>query len=391
MPLTLLLDLDDTLLENSAETFLPVYIRTLSEYLSPHARPDKVAAQLMFASQAMIENQDPSRTLEQTFDEQFYPPLGLRKEDLREVIDNFYREVYPRLEILTKPRQESRLLVNTALNAGAQVVIATNPVFPRTAIEQRIRWAGLDPSKFALITSFENFHFAKPNTTYYAELLGQLGWHPEPILMVGNSIDDDIKPAAALGIPSALIQDKREHSLDNTRLFSDVYARLKAPEKMSKISSLTPSAHCSILRSTPAVIATLAQSSELPNYRPALAEWSVVEIIAHLADLDSEVFLPRMQKIVSEDEPFLPGIQTDDWVNVRKYNSLSLTEVCNKFYAARKSLLSFLEELPSDYWKRPARHAIFGPTTLHEQVAFTCQHDQTHVQQLQNTLRHIIS
>ena len=73
-------------------------------------------------------------------------------------------------------------------------MIATNPLFPRTAIYQRLEWAGLPPDKypFSLIPSYETFHFAKPNPTYFAEFLTISGWPDGPMIMVGNDLEHDI-------------------------------------------------------------------------------------------------------------------------------------------------------------------------------------------------------
>ena len=47
MSLTILLDLDDTLLGNSMDTFLPAYMQALGEYLAPYAPPEKMIPALL--------------------------------------------------------------------------------------------------------------------------------------------------------------------------------------------------------------------------------------------------------------------------------------------------------------------------------------------------------
>jgi FMN phosphatase YigB (HAD superfamily) len=97
-------------------------------------------------------------------------------------------------------------MVDTAFEQGWQVVIATNPLFPRRAIEQRLSWAGLplDRYPFQLIASYESFHFTKPHPAYFAEVLANLGWPTHTVAMVGNSLADDLIPAAELGIQFCL-------------------------------------------------------------------------------------------------------------------------------------------------------------------------------------------
>ena len=84
--------------------------------------------------------------------------------------------------------------------AGHHVALATDPVFPLVATEERVRWAGLDPARFELISSFETFHFTKTHPAYFAEMLGRLGWPDEPVVMAGNDVERDLRTAARLGL-----------------------------------------------------------------------------------------------------------------------------------------------------------------------------------------------
>jgi len=110
------------------------------------------------------------------------------------------------LRPLTRTLPEARPLVEWALERGLQVAIATNPLFPRTAIEQRLEWAGVPvgarwPRPYALVTSYEIMHATKANPAYYHEILAHLGRQPGECLMVGDDWERDIAPAASVGIP----------------------------------------------------------------------------------------------------------------------------------------------------------------------------------------------
>jgi hypothetical protein len=97
------------------------------------------------------------------------------------------------LSSLTRLLPEARPLVEWTFERGLQVTIATNPLFPGTAIEQRLEWAGVPvgarlPRPYALVTSYEIMH-------------ATLGRQPGECLMVGNDWERDIAPAASVGIP----------------------------------------------------------------------------------------------------------------------------------------------------------------------------------------------
>ncbi|MDZ4158628.1 MAG: HAD hydrolase-like protein, partial [Anaerolineaceae bacterium] len=201
MPI-LLLDLDNTLLEYNLDAFVREYLKALGEHIK-QAPTAKVIQQVLSATQQMISKQTPDQTLEQCFDQFFYPGIGVDKEALTDRVELFYREVYPALRGNTTPRPAAKQIVEYGFEQGMPVVVATNPLFPRTATLQRLEWADLPATRypFKLISTYESFHYAKPQTAYYAEILAQLGWLSQPAVMVGNSLEDDILPASRLGLP----------------------------------------------------------------------------------------------------------------------------------------------------------------------------------------------
>jgi FMN phosphatase YigB (HAD superfamily) len=131
------------------------------------------------------------------------------REELEPVFERFYAEAFPKLRPLTALRPASSKIVEWAGQRGLQVVIATNPVFPRTAIEQRIEWAGVgvDRFEYARVTSYENSHATKAQPAYYGEILAVLGRRPEECLMVGDNWSWDMVNAAEVGIPGYWIAD----------------------------------------------------------------------------------------------------------------------------------------------------------------------------------------
>ena len=84
--------------------------------------------------------------------------------------------------------------------------LATNPLFPATATEQRIGWAGLSPNDFELYTTYENSNYCKPNLDYYRAVMNKLSVTPEECLMVGNDVGEDMI-ATDLGASVFLLTD----------------------------------------------------------------------------------------------------------------------------------------------------------------------------------------
>lgn len=197
-----LFDLDDTLLGNDMDTFVPGYFKLLSAYAAELLPGIEFIQTLLDCTEITIQNIEETRTNYEVFWEAFTARTGLDTAVAEPFFSRFYEEVFPQLQAVTQVRPLARPLVQSCFDAGLKVVIATNPLFPRAAIEQRLAWAGVPVSDFdyALVTTLENMHATKPQVVYYAEILQHIGCAPDKVLMVGDSWENDIAPAAALGI-----------------------------------------------------------------------------------------------------------------------------------------------------------------------------------------------
>lgn len=199
---SLLLDLDDTLLGNEVDVFMQRYFSLLSTYAGQKFDEASFLPHLMKSTRAMIQNTDPRLTNDQVFWASFEELTGGRRSDLEPFFQRFYETEFAKLKSSTARRPAAAVLVRAALERGLAVVVATNPLFPLVAIEQRLEWAGLPVSEFGftLVTSYENMHAAKPQPAYYWEILATIGAAPHNALMVGDDWKNDIAPAAEVGL-----------------------------------------------------------------------------------------------------------------------------------------------------------------------------------------------
>ncbi len=235
MPVTtVLLDLDDTLITVSMRQFVPAYLDALGQALSRFAPPSQVAAVVLRATQAMQANTDPDVSNYDAFYSAFLPLLKVEYDEIQPVIDRFYREEYPKLRHYVTPRPQARKLAAHLTGNGYQVVIATHPIFPLTAIRQRMDWGGVLDFPYALITSMETAHFSKPNPAYYQEILDRLDVLPAQALMVGDDPQNDIAPARQLGLETWRITNGRSPIVfpvaDHHGTLAEFYERVKAEE-----------------------------------------------------------------------------------------------------------------------------------------------------------------
>jgi len=207
MPKAILFDLDGTLIDDSMETFLPPYFAALTKKLAHLVPPDRLIEQLHASTRAMVANTDPTRTLAQVFDADFFACIGVPRETLMPLFEDFYAREYRDLQMYVNAIPEAREVVARAFESGARVVIATMPVFPLVAVRQRLEWGKLADFDYALITTYENMCTSKPNPAYYREIAAKIGCEPSECVMVGNEVQNDILPARRAGMKTFWLTD----------------------------------------------------------------------------------------------------------------------------------------------------------------------------------------
>ena len=104
----------------------------------------------------------------------------------------------------------SNQIVKRAKERGFETYLATNPVFPRCATMNRIRWAGLDAEDFKVITTYETCTYCKPNPEYFRGILEEFSLDPSECLMVGNDVAEDLS-IRSLGVKTYLVTDTMEN------------------------------------------------------------------------------------------------------------------------------------------------------------------------------------
>lgn len=204
---TVLFDLDGTLLPMDMEEFINAYMGLLAKKMAPHGYDARhLVAAVWAGTHAMVKN-DGTKTNEEVFWEDFCHIFGPDARKDEPLFQEFYAADFGQARTVCGFRPEAAGIIALLKERGITPVLATNPLFPAIATRQRARWAGLEPEDFALITTYENSRFCKPNPEYYREVLEKLGKDPETCLMVGNDVDEDMIPARSLGMKTFLLTD----------------------------------------------------------------------------------------------------------------------------------------------------------------------------------------
>jgi len=397
-----LLDLDDTLLGNPTQQFVENYLSALDRFLMERLNLPDISRPLLLATREVINNHDPLHKNIDVFYDALTPLLPVDRESFETAVSEFYSTVYPQLQVHTHRQPDARPLVEWLIERDYQVIVATNPFFPRTAIEQRLAWAGLpaDEIPFRLVTTLENMHFSKPHAHYYEEILAWIGVQSDEAIMVGDDWNNDIVPAWQAGLNTFLTCGDLTQPPVAGAVRPDGYGTLgdfaRRVQNQNWLETLTPRplVPAQILpRLTANLAALLGIVSEVPPHtwhmRPLPTEWTPMEVLCHLRDSERDIQRPRLETIYREENPFLsspnPPPGPGAWVCEQ-----TGWEVALEFASQRLETLEFLDGLEADDWHRPARHSIFGPTTLLEMANFTAQHDRLHSTQLCQTVHRCV-
>lgn len=188
---TVLFDLDGTLLPINGEAFEAIYFKGLSSYFLDKYEPKEFIKLIWTATKAMVLD-----TSSKTNEEAFMDALqALVNEDItwmQERFNQFYLNEFDQIKIAVTPNPSIQEAVKLLKEKGYRLIIATNPMFPKIAIEKRIEWTGCDRNDFEYVTSFEKNHYCKPQLKFYEEVLSDLNLDASQCLMVGNDINEDM-------------------------------------------------------------------------------------------------------------------------------------------------------------------------------------------------------
>ena len=202
----ILFDLDGTLLPMDQDVFVKGYFSTLSKKLAPYGYdPEELTKEIWTGTALMVKNNGPL-TNEEVFWNYFLKRFGEKIHEDKKLFDEYYNNEFNTVKDLCGQNPKALETVLALQEEGYRTALATNPLFPKHATANRIRWAGFDPDIFDFFTSYEVCTSCKPNPKFYQEILDKTDYKPEEILMVGNDVNEDMV-AATLGMKVFLLTD----------------------------------------------------------------------------------------------------------------------------------------------------------------------------------------
>lgn len=203
---TILFDLDGTLLPMDLDEFIKIYFDSLGKKFAQLGYDYEVILKGVITGTKMMIKNDGNSTNEDIFWKNFYDVTNISKVDIEKDFIDFYQDDFTKLSKYTKQNKYMCEAVKELASKGYRLLLTTNPMFPKMAVEERVRWAGIDSDVFSIMTSYEYCHYTKPNVNYYKEVIEKENLILDECMMVGNdAIEDGV--IETLGIPLYLITD----------------------------------------------------------------------------------------------------------------------------------------------------------------------------------------
>ncbi|MBN1876777.1 MAG: DinB family protein [Anaerolineae bacterium] len=117
------------------------------------------------------------------------------------------------------------------------------------------------------------------------------------------------------------------------------------------------------------------------RWKPTPTSWSILEVINHLVDEESEDFQTHIDFILHDKTGQWPRINPQQWAVERGYNQRDLAQSIQNFMVVREASVKWLRSLESPAWETTCK-TPFGQIKAEEVLLSWVAHDLLHLRQL---------
>jgi hypothetical protein len=126
---------------------------------------------------------------------------------------------------------------------------------------------------------------------------------------------------------------------------------------------------------------------EMWQFKPAPTEWSIHEVILHLADSESNAAL-RARMLIVEPGGTLMAYDQDKWVTDLNYHEQDLQDALDVVRLARKTTYELLKKQPEEVFDRIVMHPEYKePYTFDNWLNIYSAHIPGHIEQIMNNYK----
>ena len=111
-------------------------------------------------------------------------------------------------------------------------------------------------------------------------------------------------------------------------------------------------------------------------------EWNLHQIVFHIRDVNAEVYLPRLKRIVEGWNPAFENFDGEQWMTTHYDAGENLDDMVNELTLQCEEIADWLESLPETDWERAGTHPSPGTHTLEWWADLTLKHIEEHLAQV---------
>lgn len=119
-------------------------------------------------------------------------------------------------------------------------------------------------------------------------------------------------------------------------------------------------------------------SHEQLHARPITGQWSILEVVRHLADSEA-MFADRMKRVLAEDRPALPFADPTNYVAALAYHERAAGEEVALLGLVRRQMARIFAVQPPEAWQRVGIHSKEGERTPAQLVRKAVEHLEHHL------------
>ncbi|MEM7394791.1 MAG: HAD family hydrolase [Verrucomicrobiota bacterium] len=213
----LVFDLDGTLVQMDERKVEWGYMRKAIPRFARLISPFRFRKAFWKSADAMLRN-DSSKTNFEAYVDALAAHSPFAREKVERTARLSIEEDFASLGAFIEPVPGARETLALAVRLGYRLVVATNPVFPLSAVLTRMKHGGVSSFGFDYITHAEVMTRCKPRVEFYRELLEKLDVKGAQCLMIGNDPRKDLT-AKEVGMRTFLLnRDVGNENLDDDRV-----------------------------------------------------------------------------------------------------------------------------------------------------------------------------
>ncbi len=120
---------------------------------------------------------------------------------------------------------------------------------------------------------------------------------------------------------------------------------------------------------------------EMWQFKPSPVEWSIHEIIIHLADSEANGYI-RCRRFIAEPGSKVMAYDQDRWATELSYHNQNINDALDLFRLLRLMTYNLIKYLPAKTWSNIVEHSGSGIITMNDWLNIYENHVTVHIAQM---------